>query len=587
MDPTRRSISGIIAHSMFLADPSRIRAVGNMPPDNTGASGESVLVFNNLEAARTAELGSLSSDCTLVILNYKYAGDLGGAQYVRAKEQVARPGQFQSKDGKWWGIAVPILHAEMFGAIGDGHADDTDAIHEALSVGDVVLLARTYNVRGIVVPNGRALRGQGRGQTIVRAADRSVNPTLSIDSTSQSCRISQLTISGNKGNQTRPVHGFAFNSVGFPANGRACPGASHAINDLEALECSGDGFHIADARGVSAFNHLFSYRCDGRGCFVNIQDSQFSDCDFGDNGLHGLELGESCYNNRFSSIKTWFSGQLDKNLSGDGIHCKGWHNLIIGFECQDSGRHGVVLQSASYNTLIGRIESPGSVNSPGVGILLSDSRSNSCELQIVERDVQPSMRHGARLCVGGSGVRFNALRLNVARSVEDPVLFEDLEHQSAQNDITLQNNINDDGWIDLSRRVHRARQVLCGGLEIAPIRGATGLSLGASEPETATIGFDGANIHFFSAAHAMRRGGIDVVFDDGSEHGGFRLCNSDGARLQDVLVASSKLGRPMLGFFGADPATRPTVVGKRRTEEAMRSLLDALSSLGLIHDATT
>jgi hypothetical protein len=42
-----------------------------------------------------------------------------------------------------------------------------------------------------------------------------------------------------------------------------------------------------------------------------------------------------------------------------------------------------------------------------------------------------------------------------------------------------------------------------------------------------------------------------------------------------------------LGFFGATPATKPTVTGSRTDGTALTSLLTALAALGLITDSTT
>lgn len=57
----------------------------------------------------------------------------------------------------------------------------------------------------------------------------------------------------------------------------------------------------------------------------------------------------------------------------------------------------------------------------------------------------------------------------------------------------------------------------------------------------------------------------------------------------DALVVSlmfRHLGST-LGFYGAEPVTRPTVSGSRSGNEALESLLAALASLGLIVDDTT
>ena len=55
----------------------------------------------------------------------------GAALYKRVVIEPAHPGKFQSAGGQWWELAEPSINVRMFGAVGDGVADDTDAIHAA------------------------------------------------------------------------------------------------------------------------------------------------------------------------------------------------------------------------------------------------------------------------------------------------------------------------------------------------------------------------------------------------------------------------------------------------------------------------
>lgn len=66
---------------------------------------------------------------------YATPGDLGGAIYKRVVAEPGHPGKFQSADGSWWEIREPIVNQYMFGAIGDGVADDTVALQDFLAYG--------------------------------------------------------------------------------------------------------------------------------------------------------------------------------------------------------------------------------------------------------------------------------------------------------------------------------------------------------------------------------------------------------------------------------------------------------------------
>ncbi|MCZ4073537.1 hypothetical protein [Agrobacterium sp. LMR679] len=77
------------------------------------------------------------------------AGDGGGALYVKAGGEPAHDGKFQTADGAWWEIAETFPNPLMFGAVGDGVADDRAAILRAKAFAGgrpIVLPAGTYEI---------------------------------------------------------------------------------------------------------------------------------------------------------------------------------------------------------------------------------------------------------------------------------------------------------------------------------------------------------------------------------------------------------------------------------------------------------
>lgn len=79
---------------------------------------------------------------------YATAGDGGGALYKRVATEPSHIGKIQSADGAWWEIAEREFDVRMFGAKGDGIADDTAAIQGAINA----LPARGGRIN---VPGGR------------------------------------------------------------------------------------------------------------------------------------------------------------------------------------------------------------------------------------------------------------------------------------------------------------------------------------------------------------------------------------------------------------------------------------------------
>lgn len=64
---------------------------------------------------------------------YYSTGDGGGANFKRATGPFMDGASFKSADGAWWQLCSTNVNVNMFGAVGDGVTDDTDAINNALS----------------------------------------------------------------------------------------------------------------------------------------------------------------------------------------------------------------------------------------------------------------------------------------------------------------------------------------------------------------------------------------------------------------------------------------------------------------------
>lgn len=68
----------------------------------------------------------------LLTAGYAAAGDGGGSMYKTAVG--TGPGNFQSADGQWWQpVSQPVMSVKIFGAVGNGVADDTVACQAAIT----------------------------------------------------------------------------------------------------------------------------------------------------------------------------------------------------------------------------------------------------------------------------------------------------------------------------------------------------------------------------------------------------------------------------------------------------------------------
>jgi hypothetical protein len=96
-----------------------------------------VIIQSNVDFAKKSDVqGSTSIPATVNFIRtagYATQGDSGGALYKRSASEPSHGGKIQDSNNIWWELAVRPVHANMFGAVGDGVTDDTAAIQLALN----------------------------------------------------------------------------------------------------------------------------------------------------------------------------------------------------------------------------------------------------------------------------------------------------------------------------------------------------------------------------------------------------------------------------------------------------------------------
>lgn len=132
-----------------------------------GGLGDAPLVEYANYASRAIAAASFipSIKSFLITAGYTAVGDGGGALYKRVSSAPTPAlSGFQSADGGWWQIAVPTLSPEMFGAIGNGTADDTVAVQACIDAqrpsGAIAIKGR-YRITSQVIVQGKSLVFQG------------------------------------------------------------------------------------------------------------------------------------------------------------------------------------------------------------------------------------------------------------------------------------------------------------------------------------------------------------------------------------------------------------------------------------------
>ena len=143
---------------------------------------------------------------------------------------------------------------ELFGAKGDGIADDTDAVQSALNSGCRVYLKNTYLVsvseeapfhHGLVVPNGCIIEGSGTLK--LNPNDYSNYDILYIPVNSDNVRIKDITIYGDSLQHTGNTGEWGF---GINVDG----GNNVVIENVTIDNCWGDGILIGNLDDTTLHN---------------------------------------------------------------------------------------------------------------------------------------------------------------------------------------------------------------------------------------------------------------------------------------------------------------------------------------------
>lgn len=228
-------------------------------------------------------------------------------------------------------IKKDYVTPQMFGAIGDGVADDTISIQNALNSGKPVYIpSGTYLVSGITIPNKCMVFGNGRS-TIIQGDG--TNHTIIIPSSSSYCELTSLTVYGTKGNTL-------YNAVEIPdknsEDAAVTFDASHVINDV-MTRYGNYGIRIALTIRGCRLTNLSIFHATNDGLHIDGTDNCVINGSIWSCGRHGLYINQ---NNRIASVKPFLN-------NGYGIYIKGLHNNLTRIDIQQTSSHGVYIKNSN------------------------------------------------------------------------------------------------------------------------------------------------------------------------------------------------------------------------------------------------
>lgn len=269
-----------------------------------------------------------------------------------------------------------------FGAVGDGVANDTAAIQNALNAAHdagghaVYVPAGIYSVTQLKMRNHTALYGDGWSSRIQLRAGSNQNLIVLWDTSTEWTLLSNLMIDGNRYNNS------AGDAISYNNNGGTFTffDPNHIIQDVLIYTAAGSGLVLsADCRESKIIN-VFCTGANGNGYYLACTDSTFVNCTSGSAGLTGWNiLGP---NNRITSCKSFGSGRLvaGGGFDGAGFRIAQPRQMMTACEAQDNGWHGFLFVNAnncSASALLA--DSNGNVTSGAAGIRLDNS--SECVIQ--------------------------------------------------------------------------------------------------------------------------------------------------------------------------------------------------------------
>ncbi len=288
-----------------------------------------------------------------------------------AQEKI--PGLDYDYGGLWFNAQ----HIDI-GCVGNGVADDTTAINAAIVMinslgGGTLFFPRgTYLVSRVLMLDNVTIRGLGRVSILKQKASSANKAVIELTSTSTiQCYIIDLTIDGNKGNQSTANHGIDLNNTAVSGD------PQHRVDGVIVHDCKGSGIVLnTGARGTRVIN-CTSYHNDGRG--IEYPDGGATDCFLisstaYQNGLSGIRPGYDWF---VSNCQSFGNGILATPDDGAGFLLDCELTTIVNCMAQENAERGFSFIAGGglsrRNTLAGCIAD----SNAGSSFYFEDASDNS------------------------------------------------------------------------------------------------------------------------------------------------------------------------------------------------------------------
>lgn len=354
-----------------------------------------------------------------------------------------------------------VANAKHYGATGNGSTDDTAAIQAAITAatgtgGTVYLPPGTYLCGTINLAANVALQGAGMGATTVKLKN-AANANLLDGSSKANIRVADLTLDGNRANQTvstncaciqlmlcdyavlervRVTGGRQFGVV----FGGSRYGALLAcrLDDCGTSTASGDGFGWFGNNGATYSDHFLLQGCvmvgraggpegftitstggsivscrilgndthqDASGFYVgaNVRGLRFQNNYVENCGNYGIDLD---FANADPTYGVVITGNTIVGCRNAGIGCASNGAVIVGNQCRNNGRtinatapdagagHGILVDAANVVLVGNRCTDTQGTKTQQYGIGLRNNSTVTGKLTLVGNDLEGNVNAG-------------------------------------------------------------------------------------------------------------------------------------------------------------------------------------------------
>ena len=489
-------------------------------------------------------------------------------------------GFVRDDDGRLVISDAGIINVKNFGAVGDGVADDTQAIQDAIDSigsaayrGDILVPRGKYRITDrIVIPYNVNLVGQGGSSGF--GSQTAGTQFIAGHADAQLC-FGQPddnfgTLGGFSGHFSMDGDGVSDRNDGFMLVHRV---VGRMFTGISVYDCAGDGLHIHQGQSCTFIGlDINTIAGDGITLDQGVSGHEFLRCETATCGGYHLKLVQTTGSNPYYAHNT--------ANSFDACIFEYAYPYGAG-TCQ-----GVVRAESCEKIWF---------NNCGFSVGDGDTISDGSNAMI---QVEPTGPDYAEIILNSCYVTSNNSGKNL---IEQANAYAQV-HLTGGN--SLSGNSSATGWVYAGGTGSRTGSINWAA-GIGTRYGGAGTSFDYNVPARISAPLlveadttkDGVLGRFYRSSETYPRATISIggglQIGNGSANPDVSIeritVNTIGPGSDDIFQIRGPLDidSTTIGFFGATPAAKPTVTGSRGGNAALASLLTALATLGLITDSSS